>query len=438
MKIFFDMVGCRLNQAEIEQMALEFRKHGHSIVSNVDDADSVIVNTCSVTTQAASDSRQKIRRAGVNGKEVVVTGCWSTLEPEKALELPGVMQVVPNNQKDMLVHGYLSRMSGQSLPLFDTEPISRAPLPGLRQRTRAFIKVQDGCDNICTFCITTIARGKSISRSSRDILNDIHAAESGGTKEIVLTGVHLGSWGQEYNTPSHLTKLLEIILKETSIPRIRLSSLEPWDLDETFLSLWQDPRLCKHLHLPLQSGSDSVLKRMLRKTTTTSFRELVSNARKIIPGVAITTDLIVGFPGETEEEFEAGQQFVREMEFTGGHVFTYSEREGTAAVRIKGKVPHTLRKERNSILQDILRRSETKFLEANLGATATVLWEASNVRTAKGWKMCGLSSNYIKVTAEASEHLWNEMDQVLLEDVVGNGISGRILKEQPNENLPGS
>ncbi len=427
MKIFFDMVGCRLNQAEIEQMSREFRQEGHTIVATMDDADTVVVNTCSVTTQAASDSRQKIRRSGAHGKDVVVTGCWSTMEPAKAMLIPGVIQVVSNDNKDDLVRSYLSQRSDQAKNAIDAEPIARMPLPGLRQRTRAFIKVQDGCDNNCTFCITNIARGKSISRPFTQILADIHSAENGGTKEIVLTGVHLGSWGQELEKPTHLTKLLGIILTETSIPRIRLSSLEPWDLDEKFLSLWQNPRLCKHLHLPLQAGSDATLRRMLRKTTTSSFRDLVSTARMIIPDVAITTDLICGFPGETDEEFEQSRLFVQEMAFSGGHVFSYSEREGTPAIRIKAKVPHQVRKERNAVLQEILKKSETTFFEENLSKTASVLWEATNVRSENGWRMSGLSSNYIKVTTDASSYLWNQIDEVRLDSLEKQGMSGTIL-----------
>ena len=196
---------------------------------------------------------------------------------------------------------------------FDLEPIARKPLPGLHRRTRAFIKVQDGCDNHCTFCVTTIARGEGRSRSVADVILDIQSALEGGTKEIVLTGVHLGSWGQD--SGNHLRDLVKAILRETDAPRLRLSSLEPWDLDADFFSLWADKRLMPHLHLPLQSGCDSTLRRMARKTTPQSFRELVSAARAVMPEVAITTDIIAGFPGETDDEFAESLAVCKRDEF---------------------------------------------------------------------------------------------------------------------------
>ncbi|MDQ2693396.1 MAG: MiaB/RimO family radical SAM methylthiotransferase, partial [Chloroflexota bacterium] len=298
MKIYLDTIGCRLNQSEIETMARQFRAAGHEIVTTAESADMAVVNTCAVTNQAASDSRSQIRRVGRAGvKEIVATGCWATLQPEQALGLPNVLRVIKNESKDQLVPEIL-HLSRES---FDVEPIVRQPLPGLHRRTRAFIKVQDGCDNHCTFCITTVARGAGRSRSVAEVILDIQSALAGGTKEVVLTGVHLGSWGYDFH--AHLRDLIKVILRETDVPRLRLSSLEPWDLDEDFFSLWENPRLMPHLHLPLQSGCEFTLRRMARKTTPASFRALVAAARRAIPDVAITTDIIAGFPGETEDEF---------------------------------------------------------------------------------------------------------------------------------------
>ncbi len=291
MKVYLDTIGCRLNQSEIENMARQFRVAGHEIVAIPESADLAVVNTCAVTAKAASDSRGKIRHIARSGvEEIVATGCWTTLQPKEAAALPGVLHVVTNSRKDRLVSDVLN------LPqeTFDQEPIARERLPGLHHRTRAFIKVQDGCDNHCTFCITTVARGQGRSRPLAQILTDIQAALAGETKEIILTGVHLGSWGQDFGR--HLRDLVGAILRETDVPRLRLSSLEPWDLDEDFFSLWEDRRLCAHLHLPLQSGSASTLKRMARKTTPTSFRKLVAAARRIIPEAAITTDIIARVP----------------------------------------------------------------------------------------------------------------------------------------------
>ncbi len=276
MKIYLDTIGCRLNQSEIESMARQFRLAGHEIVASPEQAEMAVVNTCAVTNDAASVSRSKIRQIGRAGvDEIIATGCWATLQPKEASVLPNVLHVVSNAQKDNLVAQTLN-LDPSSLILhpFDIEPISRRPLPGLHRRTRAFIKVQDGCDNHCTFCITTVARGDGRSRPIADVILDIQSALSGGTKEIVLTGVHLGSWGQDFG--KHLRDLIKTILCETDTPRLRLSSLEPWDLSADFFSLWDDPRLMPHLHLPLQSGCESTLKRMARKTTPESFRALLS------------------------------------------------------------------------------------------------------------------------------------------------------------------
>ena len=429
MNVFFDMVGCRLNQAEIEKMGMEFRQAGHTVVANATEADLVVVNTCSVTQQAASDSRQKIRRYAADQKiEVIATGCWSTLEPANAQTLGQRISVIHNQDKDSLVANYLRQQPAQSTDhLFDKEPLERLAVAGLRQKTRAFIKVQDGCDNRCTFCITTIARGNGISVDAKSVINEINAAWLAGSKEVVLTGVHLGSWGQDLTQPLHLANLLDMIIAETDVPRIRLSSLEPWDLNEQFFIRWSNPRLCRHLHLPLQSGSDATLRRMLRKTSRASFRQLTEQARKNISGLSITTDLIAGFPGETDKEFNETLAFVEEMQFSGGHVFTYSEREGTPAARIRQTVPYPIRKDRNKQLQAVIHQSAEEFKASQIGQQAEVLWEASNVRTEDGWLMSGLTSNYIKVFAHARRYLWNQIDAVQLSGIHAEGMLGNIL-----------
>ncbi|HWR66436.1 MAG TPA: MiaB/RimO family radical SAM methylthiotransferase, partial [Bellilinea sp.] len=300
MKIFLDSIGCRLNQSEIERFAIQFRAAGHAIVNSAGEADLVVVNTCTVTGAAASDSRQKVRHAVRDGaKEIVVTGCWSTLEPDKAAQLPGVTRVIANLDKDNLV----AQVLGTPLEAFDLEPVAREPLPGAHLRTRAFIKTQDGCDNHCTFCITRIARGAGRSEPISSIIGDVQHAVAGGTREVVLSGVHLGSWGYDLAPRLHLSHLIQAILQHTDVERLRLSSLEPWDLDEEFFRLWENPRLCRHLHLPLQSGSEQTLHRMARHTTPGSFRRLLGFSRQAAPEMAVTTDLIVGFPGEDDREF---------------------------------------------------------------------------------------------------------------------------------------
>ena len=427
MKIFLDTIGCRLNQAEIETLARQFRAAGHEIVPTATEADLAVVNTCSVTSEAASDSRAAIRRARRLGAgKVVVTGCWATLEPEKAADFPGVHRIVSNLQKDSLAADLL----GLPKEFFELEPLARSPLPGLHARTRAFIKVQDGCDNACTFCITTVARGASRSRSVENVLLDVQAALDGGAKEIVLTGVQLGSWGRDLPTQQGLVELISTLLDHTSLARLRLSSLEPWDLEAGFFSLWRDEHLCRHLHLPLQSGSEKVLKRMRRATTPGSFATLVQSVRAAIPGVAITTDIIVGFPGETEAEFTETVEFVKSMNFVGGHVFTYSARPGTPAARMNTQVPYETRKERNAVLRAVLEESAHAYRSGFIGQTLPVLWEGSSRLTDAGWTLQGLTDNYLRVKTVAPEARWNQMDKVQLVSIDGDGMNGRIIIEE--------
>jgi len=428
-KIFLDMVGCRLNQAEIEQYAQQFRAAGHILVGKVQEADLAVINTCTVTAAAESDSRQKIRqvaRAGVSN--LTVTGCWVTLNPAEAALLPGVSRLVPNQLKDSLVSEIL-----QEPQPFDIEPTKRSAIPGLRFRTRAFIKAQDGCDNQCTFCITTAARGAGRSRPIEAIIDDIRlAASSTGnlpdpqTKEIVLTGVHLGSWGTDLPHKPGLRDLIQAILDDTSVPRLRLSSLEPWDLDESFFQLWKDPRICRHLHLPLQSGCAATLKRMARKTTPQKFASLLDAARTQIPGVAITTDIITGFPGESEEEFNQSLEFVQSMHFTGGHVFIYSARPGTAAATYPDQIAQKARKQRSQQMRTTLEASSLEYRMKFVGQRLPVLWENATALSPEGWEYSGLTGNYLRVSATSASHLWNTITPVQITGLTAEGVCGII------------
>ncbi len=424
MKIFLDTIGCRLNQAEIETLARQFRVAGHEIVAGAGEADLAVVNTCTVTSEAASDSRARIRQAarlGVN--KIVATGCWATLEPGRAAEIPGVMRIVPNPEKDTLASDLLN----MPCEFFDLEPLARQPLPGLHARTRAFVKVQDGCDNACSFCITTIARGASRSLPVEGILADVGSAVNGGAKEVVLTGVHLGGWGLDLAAPKRLADLVTALLSHSRVARLRLSSLEPWDLDSDFFQLWQDERLCRHLHLPLQSGSAAVLRRMRRKTTPGSFADLVESARRLIPDVALTTDVIVGFPGETDEEFAETVAFVKSMNFAGGHVFTYSARPGTPAARMKGQVHGSVAKARSLLIRDTLAESAQEYRRRFLGRTLRVLWEATSKLSDTGWQLEGLTDTYLRVSTTSPEPRWNDLDQVLITGITADGLTGSII-----------
>lgn len=427
MNVYLDTIGCRLNQAEIERYARQFRAAGHTLVATPEEADWVVVNTCAVTAAAASDSRQKIRQAQRAGaKNLVVTGCWSTLRPEQAAALPGVNRVVPNAQKDRLVSDLL-----QIEPeAFELEPVEREPVPGARLRTRAFIKVQDGCDNRCTFCITTVARGAGRSLPVSEVLSEVRAAIDGGAQEVVLTGVHLGSWGHDLDPRQRLSDLVGQILALGDLPRLRLSSLEPWDLDEEFFSLWEDARLCRHLHLPLQSGSAATLRRMARKTTPAEYAALLDLARGAAPDMAITTDVITGFPGETDAEFAESMAFIERMQFAGGHVFTYSPRPATPAGRLPGQVPKEIRKQRNAEVRRLFVDAQLRFQERFLGAEVEVLWESETPLEDGTWAVSGLTDHYLRVFSAADRPLWNQISRVVLKESDLEGMRGVILQDR--------
>ena len=423
MNIYLDTIGCRLNQSEIESFAWQFRAAGHQLVSSADLADLVVINTCTVTAAAAADSRQKLRQAARTGcTKIVATGCWATLEPALAAHLPGVNWVIANQDKEHLVPLVLQIPVG----MLEREAACRQPIPGTRQRTRAFIKVQDGCNNRCAYCITCLARGPARSRPIKDVLDDIRAALLGGAQEIVLTGVHLGAWGADFSPPMGLEQLIKAVLMNTDTPRLRLSSLESWDIQPDFFTLWENHRLCRHLHLPLQSGCAATLQCMARKITPEAYAALLQTARSTVPQLAITTDIITGFPGETEAEFQASLAFVERMNFAGGHVFTYSERPGTLAARLPAKVPHNKRKERNALMQTVFSQAERTYQQSFLGQELDVLWEKAIEYSPSKWELSGLTDNYLRVHSHATTPLWNQITPVKLIELSQYGLIGQI------------
>ena len=423
MRVFFDTIGCRLNQAEIERYAAQFASLGHEIVPDAESADIAIVNTCAVTAAAASDSRGKIRSAAKNGTKVVVTGCWSTMEPEIASAMDGVTRVIDNAEKD----GLTAAVLGLETQNFDEEPLKRVILPGIHARTRAFIKIQDGCDNHCTFCVTHLVRGKSRSAARERILHDVHSAINSGGKEIVLTGVNLGAWGLDLEPAAELADLVELLLKETDIPRIKLSSLESWNLSDRFLRQWENPRMCAHFHLPLQSGSNSVLRRMARRTTLAEYRRLVETAISVNPDFAITTDVIAGFPGETDSEFAETMDFIRSIPFAGGHVFPYSPRPGTPAARMKDQVPKSVQKERAKLLRDLFEQKTKHFEESFIGSTQKVLWESSRLTEGKLFETHGLTGNYLTIKKLFPDPVRNRIDTIRLTGRMDGELTGEVL-----------
>ena len=341
-----------------------------------------------------------------------------------ASAMEGVSLVIPNAEKDSLP----SIVLGIKPEIFDEEPLKRIILPGIHARTRAFIKIQDGCDNHCTFCVTHLVRGKSRSVGKERVLRDVLAAISAGGKEIVLTGVNLGAWGLDLDPAVELADLIEFLLRETDIPRIRLSSLESWNLSDRFLRLWENPRMCPHFHLPLQSGSDSVLKRMARRTTLAEFRRLVETAISIVPDFAITTDVIAGFPGETDTEFAETLEFIRSIPFAGGHVFPYSPRPGTPAARRKDQVPKAIQKERAKVLRDIFEQKTERFETSFIGTDKDVLWESSQLSEDGLYETHGLSGNYLTVTTKFSTPVRNRIDTVRITGRKEGKLTGKVLK----------
>jgi threonylcarbamoyladenosine tRNA methylthiotransferase MtaB len=421
MNVYLTHLGCRLNESEIEELAWRFMERGHRVVRDPCEADLCVVNTCTVTGEAGRKSRQLLRRlARLNPQaQIAVTGCHATLARDEVARLPNVAWVVDNAAKERLVDWVVpaSRLPPQR------EPVPRPLGPGALGRTRAFVKVQDGCDNRCAFCVTTIARGPGRSRTPAKIVTEVRGLVEAGYQEVVLTGVHLGSYGHDRQESDGLYRLVATLLVETAVPRLRLSSLEPWDLRPDFFDLWADSRLCRQLHLPLQSGCDAILQRMARRTTTAGFAELVTAARARLPDLAVTTDVIVGFPGETDEAFEESLRFVERMAFARLHVFSFSPRPGTAAARMPGALPGEVKVARSRELRQLGARQARAFQERFLGRTMPVLWQVSSQDGV--WR--GLTDNYLTVTTTCAVSLANRITPTRLIQRVGQELRGEVL-----------
>ncbi|RIK44044.1 MAG: tRNA (N(6)-L-threonylcarbamoyladenosine(37)-C(2))-methylthiotransferase MtaB [Chloroflexi bacterium] len=446
MRIYLGQIGCRLNYSEMETLASRLRAAGHRIVAAAEEAQVIVFNSCAVTADAVRTSRKQVRHfhSANPAARIAVTGCWATLEPAAAAQQPGVALVTPNNQKDLL-HTLLEPWSAE---LDDPADLARLqpdgtpfgdpfqPAVGMeaQPRTRAFVKVQDGCNNKCTFCIVTVARGESRSRPISALVQEMQRLVEQGAREAVLTGVHLGSYGRDLagGERTDLKALVVALLSETDIPRLRLSSLEPWELSDGFFGLWQrwPGRLCPHLHLPLQAGTDRQLRRMARRCTTSSFRQLVQEARTAIPDLIVTTDLIVGFPGETDEDFAAGLAFVEEMSFAHAHIFPFSPRTGTAAAGFAGQIPSVIKKERSRRLHEVIERTGRTERQRFLGQQRPVLWEGEGQPLADqpGRLWSGFTDNYLRVMAVAPGDLdlHGMITPVQVEEVKGETLWGPI------------
>jgi threonylcarbamoyladenosine tRNA methylthiotransferase MtaB len=426
MRIHVSSLGCKLNQNEMDTLAARLAQRGHQVVATPAEADLCVLNTCAVTHVAAQKSRQALRRLHRKNPQarLVPTGCYAELTPGDLLDLPGVEFVAGNQEKERLEELLGNRETSGGV----MGSVAHPNLPIPRSRTRALVKIQDGCDNACTYCIIHVARGPQRSRSANQILDEVRAHLAAGHQEIVLTGVHIGAYGQDRRNgraSTDLWGLVSRILTETGVPRLRLSSIEPWDLTEQAFRLWDDPRLCRHLHLPLQSGCDATLSRMARRYTTAEFAALVAAARAAIPDLAVTSDVIVGFPGETEAQFAESLAFVQALALARVHVFPYSLRAGTPAAQMPAQVPPPVKAERARAMRATAASSEQAFRQQFIGRTMDVLWEMSRLQD-DGPVWSGLTDNYLRVHTRSAAELANTLSPTRLVALTRGGLQGVV------------
>ncbi len=417
LNIHLSALGCRLNEAELNQWATEFTSKGHKITQTTDDADVFILNSCAVTAEAVRKSRQQLSKMHRDSPaaKIIATGCFATLEPERAIDC-GVDLVVANADKSQLVSKTESLFDLDSAPAFAMEPEATLFARG---RSRAFIKIQDGCRHKCSFCIVTVARGDEVSRPIAEIIQEINALYAVGIREIVIAGVHVGGYGSDLDTD--LKALVDAVLAETDVPRIRFASVEPWNLPEGFFDIFANPRVMPHMHLPLQSGSDTVLKRMARRCRTAGFADLVTTVRAAHPDFNVTTDIICGFPGESEQEFAESLEFIESMNFGHIHVFPYSKREGTGAARMPNHLDNATKKQRVKAVEAAGKRGRLANQQAAIGKDDQVLLENRTTTNANGQLLrFGYTCNYLRV-AVAGNHDAGEIVNVKIDSIEPSG-----------------
>ena len=420
MRVHLKVLGCRLNEAELESWANDFQKQGHDIVRRPEQADLMVVNTCAVTQEAVRKSRQTVRRLHRDNPaaRLVVSGCYATLSPEEAAGTLGADMVVGNRDKARLVDLVTRQLDLPSMPAMATEPGAASLFK--RGRERAFVKIQDGCRYRCTFCIVTVARGEERSRSVTDIVAEINTLHQQGIQEAVLTGVHVGGYGSDLG--SSLGELVQAILADTRIPRLRFASVEPWDLPLDFFQLFADSRLMPHMHLPLQSGSDTVLRRMARRCKRAEFRALVEQARQAIPDFNVTTDIIVGFPGETDQEWRESLDFIESIGFGHLHIFPYSPRADTKAARLPEPVADSVKKIRSRELHALGARMKRRMLASICKRRFPVLWEGGKPQSDDGQRQfLGYTPNFLRVTLTTDENLSGQIREARVTDMAENG-----------------
>ena len=428
MKVAFYTLGCKVNQYETEAMEEMFKKRGYEIVSFEDKADIYIINTCTVTNLGDRKSRQFIRRAKKLNEDSIVAavGCYSQIAPDEVEKIEGVDVIIGNTDKDKIVDiCEEARKKNEKINVVKNikyhKEFDNLSIEKIESRTRAYMKIQDGCNQFCSYCIIPYARGPIRSRRLEDILVEAERLAKAHFKEIILTGIHVASYGKDLKN-INLLDVIENISKIEGIERIRLSSIEPTFIDKEFMEkVKANKKFCDHFHLSLQSGSNSVLKRMNRKYTTEEYKHIVELIRSYMPAAGITTDIIVGFPGETEEEFQETYDFVKTIGFSRIHVFKYSPRKGTPASQMDNQIHGSIKQARSEELIKLGNQLANSFMESFLGKTMEVLFEEE-----KDGYFEGYTTNYLRVKVKTSKDLQGKILPVKIIDKKEDILVGKI------------
>ncbi len=428
-KAAFYTLGCKVNQYETEAMAELFTKKGYEICDFDGYADIYVINTCTVTSMSDRKSRQIIRRAKKHNPNafVVVTGCYAQTNPEAVLKIRDVNLVIGTSDRKNIVELCESMTGSEQLScvgdIMKQHDFEELNITSYHERTRAYIKIQEGCNQFCSYCIIPYARGPIRSRDEKDVLDETKTMADNGYSEIVFAGIHVASYGLDKGKPM-LADLLCKANKIDAIKRIRLSSIEPMTLNEEFIeSIKECKKLCNHFHLSLQSGCDETLKRMNRKYTTAEYRKIVDGLRRHFPDIAITTDIMTGFPGETDEEFEKTLKFVKEMNFADAHIFQYSPRNGTPAAKRQDQIKPEIKEKRSKELIELCSEMRDKFIASFIGKTLEVQFEQR--RNDNLFE--GKTTNYITVAVPSEEDIHTKYYNVYIESAKDGIAYGKII-----------
>ncbi|MEK3731197.1 MULTISPECIES: tRNA (N(6)-L-threonylcarbamoyladenosine(37)-C(2))-methylthiotransferase MtaB [Paenibacillus] len=435
--VAFYTLGCKVNFYDTEAIWQYFKNEGYEQVDFEQTADVYLINTCHVTNTGDKKSRQMIRRAVRRNPDaiVAVTGCYAQTSPAEILDIPGVDLVIGNQDRDKIM-SFIHDIEKTRQPInavrniMKTRVFEEMDVPDFAERTRAFLKIQDGCNNFCTFCIIPWSRGLSRSRDPKSILKQANQLVEAGYKEIVLTGIHTGGYGDDMEDYK-LSDLLWDLDRVDGLERIRISSIEASQIDEKMLDvLNRSSKMCRHLHIPLQAGDDTVLKRMRRKYTTEEFYNKMGLIRQAMPDVGITTDVIVGFPGETDEMFRNGYNLMKEIQFSEMHVFPYSKRTGTPAARMEDQVDEEVKNARVHELIDLSEQLQLAYAKRFVGQVLEVIPE----REYKGGsgKMQGYSDNYLQLVFNGSSDLEGQMCRVKVTKAGVNECEGELVSVMHN------